>query len=59
MLSFRGKNEPIPGKHTDRQKDKQKDRQNLFYMTLLAEAGGPKLSLNDVRVMHSTHLQIV
>ena len=34
-------NEPILRKFTDRQKDKQKDGEILFYKTLPAEAGGP------------------
>ena len=47
MLSFRKKtDEPIPRKLMDRQKDGQKD--TLFYRTLQAKAGGPTKHLASI-----------
>ena len=43
MPSFRKINEPIQRKLKDRRKDGGMDGRTLFYRTLPAEAGGPKI----------------
>ena len=38
-------NDTIPRKRSDRQKDRQKDGETLFYRTLPANTGGPKMKI--------------